>query len=187
MADDDPPEPSPQPPEQETPSVYTCPHCSEVINQPVLDEELFLRCPHCGEAFSIGVGSEEAEKREQDQKAREDELSLMKIHLVSGSRRAAVRARTYLYIGCVLAATGTIKLLLMTFQRIRIEHRVRLSTAAFVLAAAVCLKFARNFWQRAGKMTRELAKPLIEEPGSPPDFSTLRDGSQVAKDLEEVR
>lgn len=55
-----------------------------------------------------------------------------------------------------------------------------------VSIAAVALLFSVYFFQRARDLTRELRKSKLAEPTTPPDFSSLRDGSQRWKNLEEM-
>ena len=40
--------------------------------------------------------------------------------------------------------------------------------------------------RRATAFHRELQKPMLEEPTTPPDFSTLSDGSQQVQALEQM-
>ena len=69
----------------------------------------------------------------------------------------------------------------------RFEHRWDWRAIGYILLAAMCSMLCRYFWRRAADITRELARPLQHDPVTPPDFSALSDGTQVAKDLEDVR
>ena len=56
----------------------------------------------------------------------------------------------------------------------------------YATGAIAGLFFAWRLGGRAIALTRELQQPLQNDPLQPPDFSTLNDGSQHVKHLEEM-
>lgn len=111
----------------------------------------------------------------------------MRIRQVSTLRRAAIRGRTYLQIGGIVCGTGGVQLGLKAMQRVEHERVWDARTFAFIAFAVVCIMLAFFFFKRAIETGRELKRPMLDEPTTPPDFSTLSDGSQHARDLEEIR
>jgi len=150
----------------------------------------FIACPSCGGQFSIASSDAidvEYESCEADHRSQNDELDGMRIRQVSTLRRAAIRGRTYLQIGGIVCFTGGVQLSLKAVQRVRYERLWDARTFAFIAFSIVCLMLAVFFYKRAVEIGRELKKPMLDEPEIPPDFSTLSDGTQHARDLEEMR
>jgi hypothetical protein len=87
----------------------------------------------------------------------------------------------------VLGAVGGVQLVIKAVQRVRHEHVWDFRTIGFIAFACVCFMLAVYFLNRMAEMNRELRRPLLEEPTTPPDFSMLNDGSQHARDLEDIR
>ena len=170
------------------PLLYECPHCSQPVEiEPHLSEP-FIHCPWCGNQFAV-ASSEDADSEDESREVDESEISLdgMRIHQLTSLRRGAIRARTYLHIGWVLCATGGVQLTLKAVQRVRYERVWDARTFAFGIFSVVCFMISLYFLKRALEIGRELKKPLLDEPGTPPDFSTLSDGSQHARNLEDIR
>ena len=179
-------------PELEEPDsrVFVCPHCSSLVTVDPGSVPPFLVCHSCGGQFTIGSNHPadlEYESRETDRRAQDAELDGMRIRQVSALRRGAIRARTYLQIGGVVCATGGIQLGVKAVQRVRYESVWDARTFAFVAFGVVSVMLAFLFFKRANGMSRELKKSLLDEPTVPPDFATLSDGTQHARDLEDIR
>ena len=175
---------------ESTSSAYVCPNCAQAVEVDANSIEPFMQCPHCGGQFAIMVDEPTAvddDTREADERAQDAELDGMKIRQLSNARRALIRLRTYLFIACVLGAVGGVQLVIKAVQRIRHERVWDLRTIGFIAFAAACFMLAVYFLNRMLEMNRELRRPLLEDPTTPPDFSMLSDGSQHARDLEDVR
>jgi DNA-directed RNA polymerase subunit RPC12/RpoP len=198
MAEDAPIHPSDLPPppddapldEAAPPQAYVCPQCDQAVELDPNSTEAFLQCPHCGGQFAVIVDEPPegaGDDPHADQRAREAELDGMRIRQLSNARRALIRLRTYLFIGCVLGAVGGVQLIIKAVQRVRHEGLWDLRTVGFIAFAAACFMVAVFFLNRMTQMSHELKRPLLEEPTTPPDFSMLSDGSQHARDLEDIR
>ncbi len=178
-----PPEPSVE--------VFTCPHCQQEVAVDAVEPHPFITCPYCGGEFAVPRAEpeeqDEAEARRRDEEAREAELDGMKIKQISAGRRAAIRARTYLWVGIggCIAIIG--ELIHKTYQRITYEHRWDLKAFAFVVGAIAALYGTGYFYRHAAAIGEELKQPLLKDPETPPDFSTLSDGTQRWKDLEDLK
>jgi hypothetical protein len=113
-----------------------------------------------------------------------DELDGIRIRRLAAERRAAYRARSHCIIGAAACFVLELQLVWMLWRR---------SSTAFgpwafayyataVLAAAGVLYFSR----RAMQLHREANRRVLDEPVTPPDFSTLSDGSQRWKNLDDI-
>jgi hypothetical protein len=127
----------------------------------------------------------EAPADEPEQVDREEELSNLRIRQIAALRRGAYRSRSYCIVGVVALVVAAVKLITMTVRHVRYAGW-QLRPAGYLCAAAAALMGAGFFAARALELTREVAKPLLVDPPEPPDFSTLSDGSQHAKHLEEM-
>jgi predicted Zn finger-like uncharacterized protein len=175
--------------------VYACPHCgSEVAvdtDEVGLGKGPFVRCPYCGDEFAVGAATEEdrqaQELRARIEQQREAELSAMRIRQVATIRRATIRARSYLLIGAIACAGVAIQAVIQIVQRLRALHRWDAwawAYAAWLLLMAVGARFFARRWLALG---RELAKPLLDDPATPPDFSTLGSDTERWRQLEDIR
>lgn len=175
--------------------VYTCPHCSATVAIDPNQRGPFVICPECGVEFAISRLPEEddpeARARAEDElAARERELDAMRIRQLSTSRRAAIRAQGYWMVGICGCIGG---LLLIVFDAVKYAQSkgaARLSVF-FVVRSVVggvgLIWGAIYFFRRWRLVGAELRKSALVEPTTPPDFSTLSDGTQQVKYLEDVK
>jgi hypothetical protein len=130
-----------------------------------------------------------AEPDEPQQEASDDrsaELDGLKIRQLATLRRAAYRSRSHAVIAmvvCVVAVGQAGVLLVQHLRQIGVGPRVPVYIAFIVAGAYGAIYFMR----RALALHREATQTRVENPTSPPDFSTLSDGSQRWKNLEELR
>jgi hypothetical protein len=171
---------------------FECPACGqavEAIRGPVAQ---LLHCPACGEHFVIAAidGStdvpEEGAIGEQEKEARElAELDSLRMRHLVVTRRTAMRSRTYNILGAATCLMAAAKLVVMTVKEVRIEGW-HLRAVSFVLFAIVALWPIPYLLRRAAHWARESRGVKIPDPETPPDFSGLSDGSQHAKNLEDL-
>jgi hypothetical protein len=118
----------------------------------------------------------------------DDHLNSNRIRQMAAIRRAAYRTRSY----CVIAVGGCIggAAQFAFFAVRRLRHGPGLFdiliAVAYFLAAAVLLGLARHFVRLAAGFHREAKTSTLPQPTAPPDFSQLQDGSQIAKNLEDM-
>ena len=91
--------------------LYVCPHCAQPMTAGETEPSLFSQCPHCGEDIAVDPITEDGQTVENTPLDREHELDGIRIRQISTGRRAAIRARTYLFVGSFLSATGCLKLI----------------------------------------------------------------------------
>ena len=131
----------------------------------------------------VSVEPEQSEPQEPDRSA---ELDGLRIRQLATLRRAAYRSRSYAIIAAVVCAFSVIQAgYLLVQQLIHIGFSGRVVVyAGFILAGAYG---AFLFTGRAIAFHREATQTLLQDPKTPPDFSTLSDGSQRWKNLEDIQ
>lgn len=175
------------------PVVYTCPGCGETVQAIPAETPRMLTCPACEERFVIAAidGSTEfpeppqPTEQEWDDRAAAELDSLRMRHLIV-TRRTAMRSRTYNILGVAACLMGAAKLGIMTVSEVRVVgwHLRQVSFVLFGLAALMAVGF---FWRRAQYWAEQSRGAKMADPETPPDFSALSDGSQHAKNLENLR
>jgi len=139
------------------------------------------------------------------------ELNSLRMRHIIVQRRTAIRSRTYNIVGACGCLMGAIKLVIMARADVR-TIGWHWEQIADILIAAVALYGVIFFAKRAAHWNRESRAPIFDagkcpkcgydlratkevcpECGTPvpadhavPDFSTLSDGSQYAKNLEKL-
>lgn len=161
-----------------------CPHCSTPF-EAIYDSEGQIRCPFCGAEVILHEEYEDGEEAAEPDGASEDDLSALRIRVLSAGRRAGYRTRSYCIVAVGVCIVASVKLLLMTIAYVH-THGWGFTPFGYVLAALAALAGAMFFSRRTMELTRELSRPALEEPTTPPDFSTLSDGSQHWKNLENM-
>lgn len=149
-------------------------------------------CPVCHTPFVVAGadGSTEILDAEDPRvtalERRASELDGLRMRHVIVQRRTAARSRTYAILGAGVCAMGAIKLVIMACHEAEfVGWRVR--QGAFVVVAMLAAWGAVYFARRAAYWGKESRAGQMPEPEAAPDFSTLSDGSQRARDLEDIR
>jgi hypothetical protein len=115
-----------------------------------------------------------------------EQLNSARIHQLTTLRRASIRSRSWFLIGAVVGFVAAVELIYKAVQNIR-EHGGGLQTVVFMLTAIASGTLAIFFLRRCIELHREIQTPMLHDPTTPPDFSTLSDGSQHWKNLEEMQ
>jgi hypothetical protein len=111
-----------------------------------------------------------------------DHLDSGRIRKMAALRRAVIRTRSYCLIavgGCVVGSAE------LVFDGIR--RWPRLVTWLYWLCAVGLLAVGIHFARMAVRYHRETKQSAIPDSTTPPDFSHLQDGSQFAKNLEDIQ
>jgi hypothetical protein len=167
--------------------VFTCPGCGEAVDVSADGIQKLVICPYCNTQFSPEEQDNEAADellRKQDEERRETELSSLRIRAVSTERRAIVRTRSYWTVLLLALCIIPIKLVMIAVASFR--GHARIEAVGYLLMAAACLWSIHWPVRHMRTLSAELRKPILEEPTEPPDFSTLNDGSQRWKNLEQL-
>ena len=113
------------------------------------------------------------------------ELDELRIRQVATLRRALYRSRSHAIVVMVALVVVAVQLGWMTYSSWR-RANPKLAVALGV-AGVGCIVGAHHFYRRAAALHQEAKQTLLVEPSDAPDFSSLGDGSQRWKDLEELR
>jgi hypothetical protein len=119
---------------------------------------------------------------------RQDELDGVRIRQLAALKRGAYRARSFAIIGCVASFVVAVKLALMTAGHVQ-ARGWGAWPLGFASSSLVAMMLGSYFGRRAMDLHREINTPAPLPPPPPggPDFSTLSDGSQQWKNLEDIR
>jgi hypothetical protein len=120
----------------------------------------------------------------------EDHLNSNRIRQMASLRRAAIRTRSYCFIGLCVCVVAIAELVFETTRDWPAPISLRgiwlpaLYIACIVLLAALAIPALLRLLIR---FHREAKQSILPSPDRPPDFSTLQDGSQIARNLDEIR
>jgi hypothetical protein len=117
-----------------------------------------------------------------------DQLDASRIRKMAALRRSAYRSRSYCLIALGGCVAGAAEFIFKAVRRWPQPSSLRgFLVVAFYLAAAVALLiFCRRLIRLTLAFHREARQTTLAEPTTPPDFSPLQDGSQTARNLEEM-
>src|SRR5438046_2994861 len=130
--------------------------------------------------------SDEPEESASQESDRSAELDGLRIRQLATLRRAAYRSRSHAIVAMLVCAAAVVQagyLLIQHLIHAGFSGRVLIYTG-FILAGAYGAFF---FSRRALALHREAKQSHLQDPSTPPDFSTLSDGSQRLKNLEEIQ
>lgn len=116
----------------------------------------------------------------------EPEFDSQRISRTIALRRGLYRSRAYSLIAAIACAAGAAQCAYLTWRHVRTAGwgaRPIVLIMLMVVAIAGVIWFAR----RAQALRREAEQTRLDEPTTPPDFSSLSDGSQRAANLEQIR
>jgi hypothetical protein len=116
----------------------------------------------------------------------EQHLDALRIRQATALRRSLYRSRAYAVIAAIACAAAAAQCAWLALRHVRALGwgvRPTVLVVLMVAAGAGALFFAR----RASSLNREAAATVLPEPTTPPDFSALNDGSQRARNLDDVR
>jgi DNA-directed RNA polymerase subunit RPC12/RpoP len=175
-----------------TPIAYECPSCGQTVHAIPGPIARLLECPDCEERFLIPAqdGSTDLPEETGPSDAQNDERDLSELdslrmrHMVV-TRRTAMRSRTYNLLGAAACLMGAIKLGIETVKEFRATG-FHVHQVAAVLVALIALFAVRFFLKRAAHWARQSQGSKIPDPETPPDFTPLSDGSQHARNLEDL-
>jgi hypothetical protein len=152
-----------------------------------------LQCPACGQQFFAPSTPEEdstsnheqAQAQAADEEARrEAELSELRISQVANLRRGAIRSRSWFIVGAVACVVGASQFVYFAIERYRGGERS--GPLRDGLCAAILLMIVPYFMRKIRLLGKEIAESRLKEPATPPDFTTLSDGSQRWANLDQL-
>jgi len=119
----------------------------------------------------------------------EDHLNSNRIRQMAALRRGAIRSRSYCVIALCGCIVGAAEFGFDAWKRWPRPANVRgvLVATVYVLCGVGLLLLGRYFFRLAMRFHGETRQSNLPNPQTPPDFSQLSDGSQIVKNLEEIR
>jgi hypothetical protein len=118
---------------------------------------------------------------------RESAFDKLRIENFTALRMGAIRARSWWLIALCMSLLTALDMLGKAAIFFWIFHRLAVIPLLRVAVAIAVICFAKHAWTRAKAFKREIDKSALPDPVTPPDFSTLNDGSDRWKHLENVR
>lgn len=115
----------------------------------------------------------------------DDELSALRIKQIATLRGTAYRSRSYAIVAGTACAVIAVQLLWNTIRDLR-GGVFSSKSAGYGLFALAGIYGAVHFFRRARAYHRMAKQTGLQEPTEPPDLSSLSDGSQRWKNLEQV-
>lgn len=165
----------------------TCPHCGSDVFPSAAPADGLFECPACRQQFFAPDESGEDERAREELEAklhgREEALSGIRIRQISALRRGLYRTRTYFIVAAAACVMFAAQLSLSALGHVRLSG-VRPRPVLYAMAAVATLLLGARCLRRIGELNREAAEPILDEPTTPPDFSTLSDGSQGWRNME---
>ena len=161
---------------------FNCPHCGGAMLITPSSVEQVIECPACHQQATIP-----ATAPIEQPAAAEDQLDHLRITQRATLRRALYRGRSYAIIAAVVCAVAGVQLAISIINAIR--ARTFGWTSAYVVPLIASVIGAAYFYRRAIALHREAIESArsSDELQSTPDFSSLSDGSQRWRDLDDVR
>jgi len=178
-----------EPPPDNNPSdLPACPDCGGPGVQAATAMSNIARCQECGREFFAENGPVDPDESEPKTPSGgiESEFDRIRIRQLSSMRRAIYRSRSHVLIAssvCVAAAAQCVYLAVRGVQ----AGGWSLAPVLLLLPVLPALIGAGFFARRAMAFHREARLTAQADPATPPDFSTLADGSQRASNLENIR
>jgi hypothetical protein len=114
-----------------------------------------------------------------------NELDASRIQRIAKLRRAAIRSRSYCIIALVFCVVAAFQLIYAAIHRYK-SGVGGIATFSYLVYAAMLLFAAGYCIRLAGRFHREARLPPAAMPDRPPDFSKLSDGSQRARNLDQI-
>jgi hypothetical protein len=158
-----------------------CPACAaDVVVDPA---SIAMHCEQCGHDFFLDHQAEE-EATATDEPV-DHELDGLRIRQRMTMVRSAYRSRSYAVIAAVVCVVLVVQSVLS------MVHRMRTGSLAmagmYLLFALIGAWGTIYFFRKAASLHREAKRSSLDAPELAPDFSTLSDGSERIRNLEDIR
>jgi hypothetical protein len=166
------------------PGTYPCPACGVGVT-PQLDRPNLLICPAC-RCESFVPEPEPAPEDAPADTFRADEIDAARIRRLATERRSINRTASYFIVATGVCVVAIGQLAWMTIQHVRALGWTP-RPIGYLLFVVLAIWGGWYFCSRSRKLHREAKARALPDPPTPPDFSTLDDGSKHWKNLEDVR
>jgi hypothetical protein len=116
---------------------------------------------------------------------RPDDLDGLRIRKIAHAKQSAYRSLSWMLIGGLFCVVAVGRLGWEAWAMAR--RGSNWIAVGYVLAVGLCAWMGAKAFARAAIIRREARKSALEEPGKPPDFSTLGDGQAAWRRLDEIQ
>jgi hypothetical protein len=173
------------------PRRFCCPGCEEEVDVSPQAAGRLVRCPYCNTDFFASEEQSHAEvvddtDNELVERDRAEAFDKLRIENYTALRMSAIRARSWWLIGFVLSLLVLLDMLAKITLHL-MAHSWGWWPTIDLLVLLIAGRCAFHSFKRAEEFKREIGKSAIPEPTTPPDFSTLSNGQDRWKHLENVR
>lgn len=151
----------------------TCPWCHATLNTSATDAPNG-QCRACGQLLLTDAATSAGHS---------DELEGTRIARIVNERRAIARTRGYCIV--LLAACAIVALQLLWYA-IHAIGTSPIPAIGYAAAAIILIVIATDLRKRVIALGVSLSRSSLTEPTTPPDFTALSDGSQRARNLDNI-
>ena len=171
------------------PTRLTCPYCGHDVAVEYRMGQM-PRCPNCGEVFVVDDEADDS----VDKLVKDAELSSLHIVQLARQRRSLIRSRSYMLIltiaSLVMAVQLTVSMLRLAMNHDNWQPSEHTRSMMFMalLAAWFLISLILLVWfgRKASELKKQIFHSDLSEPDTPPDYSSLCDGSQHVRALEQM-
>jgi hypothetical protein len=162
--------------------LISCPTCGQALDVTQIAAPI-VQCSHCGHQVMVALDDSDAPASpEPDENVKLDRIHIERVFAV---RSASMKSRRLAMIGMLCCAGAVVQSVSLL-----VRHAIHFGWdwwQLLYIAIAIAGSWGgAHFWQSAVKYQREAQETRLPPPTAPPDFSTLSDGSQRWKDLEQL-
>jgi hypothetical protein len=175
------------------PMPAACPVCGRPLPRDVVPLG-WVQCPACGAQVElVAVPSVEPGDEEGTPEPPPDPdaaLNALRVRQIAALRRGGYRTRSYCFVAAAALAVVAAQLAFMGLASYRDSGGRLTWPAIYAVLVLLALWGCAHFAGRVLRLTNELRQSptaALPPPEHEPDFSTLGDGSQQWKNLEDVR
>jgi ribosomal protein S27E len=168
-----------------------CPGCGEEVDVAAESAGQLVRCPYCNTDFfaspeqsHLDIVDDTVAVPEGPQEKAVDQNRVARL---AALRLGNIRARSWWVIGLGICVMAFLDALRRAALYVLVLHHWGVWPTVDVAIALLAIRWALLCRRRAADLKIEIDRSAISEPATPPDFSTLSDGRDRWKNLENVR
>jgi hypothetical protein len=163
---------------------FICPHCQQMLRVENAEPEQIVLCSACGGEFALPAIEI---SDEPSAAAPPEELDALRIRQLALMKRSAYRGKSYAIIAACVCTVAVAQLGVMAVREL-LNAGWDVWSVGYIAGIVVCVLGAWHFTGKALQLQQEIARTLVSTSATPtPDFSSLGDGSQRVRNLEEMK
>lgn len=113
------------------------------------------------------------------------DLSELRIRQITAMRRSIHRSRSHALIAAGVCAVAAIECVVLAISHLR-NFGIGIWSVVYIGGAMITGYGAAAFLKTAAKLRRQTNEPILPAADAHPDFSSLGDGSEMIRKLEEI-